>query len=433
MSRFVIAILGAALLWSGLGGAEPLTIQITKGVAKPLPIAVAPFAGGSAPVDIAAVIRGDLAGSGRFQIMATKDMPAIPADPAQIQFKDWKTLGQDSLVVGNIKASGDGFFQIDFRLLDVIKEGQIVGFSVRSNERNLRMNAHRIADLIFQKLTGIKGAFATRIAYVTVQKAGKDRTYRLDLADSDGYNPRTLIESAQPIMSPAWSPDGRRLAYVSFEEGSAAIYVQEILSGQRRKVATGAAGSTNSAPAWAPDGRGLAIARSVDGNPDIYLLDLTSGQTHRLTEDPGIDTEPTFAPDGKSIFFTSDRGGGPQIYRISTEGGKAARLTVNQGNYNAKASVSPDGKLVALVHGGNGGYRIAVLDLAAGKFTELTDSRLDESPSFAPNGVMILYATMGQRGTELSEIAADGRVQNRIEAVQGEVREPAWGPIIDSD
>jgi TolB protein len=301
---------------------------------------------------------------------------------------------------------------------------------VHTSEKNLRMTAHRIADVIFERLIGIRGAFATRIAYVTVQGKAKEKVYRLELADSDGFNPRALIESTFPIMSPAWSPDGRRLAYVSFEEGAPAVYVQEVFSGQRRKVATGATGGTNSSPAWAPDGRSLAITRSVDGNPDIYVLDLTSGQTRRLTEDAAIDTEASFAPDGKSLIFTSDRGGSPQIYKVPVGGGKATRLTVSQGNYNAKASISADGKLMVMVHGGDGGFHIAVMELASGKFSDLTDARLDEAPSFAPNGAMIIYTTSSRRGTDLASISADGRIQNHLETTQGEVREPAWGPII---
>jgi len=293
---------------------------------------------------------------------------------------------------------------------------------------NLRLTAHHVADLIYERLLDVKGAFATRIAYVTVDRVAKDKSiYRLQVADADGYDPHTILESAQPLLSPAWSPDGTSLAYVSFEERNSAIYLQDIRSGRREKLISGS--GINSAPAFSPDGQRLAVTLSRDGNPEIYLFGLVSKSLTRLTNHPAIDTEAHWAPDGQSIVFTSDRGGGPQIYRVSSAGGEARRITYDMGDYNARARFSPDGTKLAVVHGSERGYQIAVLDLATSSFAVVTDTRQDESPSFAPNGSMIIYATMTVRGTELAATSTDGRLKQRLALQRGEVREPAWGPF----
>jgi TolB protein len=407
----------------------PLEIRITQGVKGALPIAVVPFewAGAPLPEDIAQVIANDLMRSGNFNPMPREDLPSRPTDIAQINFKDWRVIGMDNLVVGRISTTGDGGYMVEFRLVDVFTGKQLAGFQVPSQASNLRLTAHHISDIIYETLLKVKGAFSTRVAYVTVDRKGpKDSTYRLQIADADGYNAKTILESRQPVLSPAWSPDGNRLAYVSFEERNSAIYIQDVRTGERQKVVSG--NGINSSPAFSPDGRQLAVTRSLEGNPDIYVVDLGSKQQRRLTTDAAIDTEAAWSPDGQTIVFTSDRGGSPQIYKVSPAGGAQQRITFNMGDYNARASFAPDGKSLVMVTGGSG-YRIAVLDLARGQSDVITQASLDESPSFAPNGSMIIYATMGGKGTELAATSIDGTVKQRLALQRGQVREPAWGPF----
>ena len=419
----------ASLAAAAQTGGGPLTIRITQGVEGALPIAVVPFewAGPPLPQDVAQVVSNDLTRSGRFRTMPREDLPARPSDVAQVNFKDWRTVGMDNLVIGRITATGDGGYLVEFRLLDVFTGKQLAGFQIPSHVSNLRLTAHHISDIIFKTLLNMDGAFSTRIAYVTVdRKDVKNSTYRLQIADADGYDSKTILESRQPLMSPAWSPDGNRLAYVSFEDRNSAIYIQDIRTGQREKVVSGL--GINSSPAFSPDGGRLAVTRSMEGNPDIYVVDIATKQQRRLTTHEAIDTEASWAPDGSAIVFTSDRGGGPQIYMMAPGGGDAKRVTFNLGNYNSRASYSPDGKKLVMVNGGSG-FRIVVLDLASGASRTLTGSSLDESPSFAPNGSMIIYATMGGRGTELAAVSVDGTVKQRLAPQQGQVREPAWGPL----
>jgi TolB protein len=408
-----------------------LEIRITQGVEGALPIAIVPFDWRSdvaPPEDVSGVVAADLRRSGRFAPMPAGDLPSRPASASDINFKDWRLLGMDSLVIGQVKQTDANRFVVEFRLFDVITAKQLAGFRIPTSAANLRLTAHHVSDIIFETILKVKGAFATRIAYVTVTKLNKKQSlYQLQIADSDGHNARTILESGEPLLSPAWSPLGDRLAYVSFEERNSAIYVQDIRTGQREKVAYGR--GINSSPAFSPDGRRLAMTRSFEGNPDIYVMDLSNRKTRRLTTDPAIDTEARWTPDGRHIVFTSDRGGGPQIYRLAIDGGRPERLTFNMGNYNSRASLSPDGRLMAVVNGGDRGYRIALLDLEKGHFDILTDARLDESPSFAPNGAMIIYATMSGGGAELAAVSVDGRVRQRLALQKGEVREPAWGPI----
>ncbi len=410
---------------------EELEIVIDKGIENSLPIAVLPFGWSQAenmpPIDLMSIIANDLARSGRFTPMSEADMPQKPIKMQDVNFKDWRLLGMENLVLGNIKQNTFGDYDIEFRLIDVYKGTQITGFHIPASRAQLRRTAHQISDIIFEKLTGIRGAFNTRIAYVTVKGIKeKKRLYSLQIADADGYNPQVLLESNEPLMSPAWSPDGKKLAYVSFENRSSAIYVQDILSGQRRRVASSP--GINSAPAWSPDGSRLALTLSKTGNPEIFILHLSSDKLQQITRNRAIDTEPSWSPDGNKLAFSSDRGGGPQIYEASLASKQVKRLTFN-GPYNARPRYAPDGKHLVMIHGEKKRYRIAILDLNNGFLNVLTESRLDESPSFSPNGSMIIYATTVYRGTELAAVAADGSVHQRLALQDGEVREPAWGPF----
>ncbi len=415
------------LVLVGVARAE-LTIEITRGAEGALPIAVVPFGtqGPPPPVDVAQVIAEDLRRSGRFAPLERGDMIAFPHSGREVSFRDWRLLDVGSLVVGRVLREGTGY-RVQFQLFDVFRGIQLAGYSIPTEAGRLRRTAHQIADIVYETLTGEPGAFATRIAYVTVSRGpdGASR-YVLTVADADGHDPRPVLRSRQPILSPAWSPDGRRLAYVSFEGGRSKVYVQELATGRREAVA--AWPGLNSAPAWSPDGRRLALTLSKDGNPEIYVLDLQSRALRRLTRHLAIDTEPAWSPDGRHIVFTSDRGGGPQLYRIPAEGGRAERLTF-EGRYNARAAYAPDGRRLALVHRERGRYRIAVLDLEDRTLQLLSDGPLDESPSFAPNGSMILYATQRDGRGTLAAVSVDGRVRQRLSAPEGDTREPAWSPF----
>ncbi|MEQ8288374.1 MAG: Tol-Pal system beta propeller repeat protein TolB [Gammaproteobacteria bacterium] len=410
---------------------EPLRIVIEDGIENALPIAIVPFgwsqASSVAPLDLSAIISQDLSRSGRFDVMPEQDLPQRPTSYDSINFGDWRKLGMENILIGNMALTAGGDYDISFRLVDVYRQQQIAGFRIPARPNMLRRVAHQISDIIFEKLTGIPGAFDTRVAYVTVRKQANGKLYSLQIADADGANAQILLESSEPLLSPAWSPDGRRIAYVSFEGKNSAIYVQDVVSGRRDKLA-GFPG-INSAPAFSPDGQNLAMTLSKDGNTEIYIMNLASRQLRRMTRNPAIDTEPTWSPDGKKLAFTSDRGGAPQIYEIGINGGEPQRLTF-QGSYNARADYSPDGRQIALVHGNSGSYRIGLLNIATGYIDILTTARLDESPSFAPNGGMIIYATQGSDGGRLAAVSTDGTIQQRLGDEAVEVREPAWGPFL---
>ncbi len=424
---FIACFLSLAWLHTALAD---LTIEITEGVEGALPIAIVPFGWqgpGTQPVDVSGVIDADLQRSGRFKTIPQVDMLARPTTAEAIEFKDWRALNAEYLVVGQIRPQGTGGYEIRFLLFDVYKGEQLTGYTIPTTLPNLRATAHRIADLIYEKLLGVPGAFATRVAYITsVTQADGKKRIDLNVADADGYNPETIVSSSEPLMSPAWSPDGRKIAYVSFEGGQSAIYVQEVYTGKRQKV-TGFKG-INGAPAWSPDGTKLAMTLSKDGNPDIFVFDLATRKLRPVTRHYAIDTEPAWSPDGRDLVFTSDRGGKPQIYRVSAFGGRAERVTF-QNSYNARASYSPDGKLLALVTSDDGNFRIAVQDLASGVMQVLSQGSLDESPSFAPNGSMIIYASKsGYRGV-LAAVSVDGRVRQKLALQEGDVREPVWSPF----
>ena len=420
----------AALLFCQIGQGAPLTIEITESEVGALPIAVVPFGWqgpGQPPGEaIGAIVDADLKRSGRFKTMSSKDMLAFPHTGSDVDFRDWRVLGMESLVVGQVQSNSAGGYIVRFQLFDVFKGEQLAGYSIPTTVRDLRATAHHISDLIYEKLTGQRGAFATRVAYVTsiVQPNG-NRKIALQVADADGHHPQTIVTSKEPLMSPAWSPDGLKLAYVSFERGKPAIYVQEVYTGKRQKVTSFK--GINGAPAWSPDGRKLALTLSKDGNPDIFIMDLAKKTLKPLTRHYAIDTEPAWSPDSRHIIWTSDRGGRPQIYRISVEGGKPERLTF-EGKYNARASYSPDGKMLTLVTQVGREFRIGVLDLESRQLQVLSNGTLDESPSFAPNGSMVIYATKIRGQAELAAVSVDGRVRQRLALQVGDVREPAWAP-----
>lgn len=426
--RSVILFLCAAY---ATGAQAVLTIEITQGVEGALPIAVVPFGWEGAqpkpPETVGGVIAADLHRSGRFSPLPEEDMLARPHEGSQINFRNWRILGVDHVVVGRLRASESGYL-VQFQLYDVLRQTQLTGYSIRTDRAGLRRTAHQIADIVYETLLGEPGAFATRIAYVTeVREPDGHRNYSLQVADSDGHNPRPVLRSSQPLLSPAWSPDGNKLAYVSFEQRAPAVYVQDLNTGKRQMVSF--FDGLNGAPAWSPDGRRLALVLSRNGSPDVYVLNLASRGLRRLTDSYAIDTEPVWSPDGSEIVFTSDRGGKPQLYKVGVVSGDVERLTF-EGEYNARAAYSPDGKYLAMVHGNDDRFRIAVMELATGALQVLTDNTLDESPSFAPNGSMVIYATSDGRRGLLAAVSVDGRVRQRLLLQEGHAREPAWSPYL---
>jgi TolB protein len=423
-----ILLISLVVLYAPASRSE-LVIEITKGIETAVPIAVVPFgwqgAADGLPVNISSVVNSDLKRSGFFKTLAERDMLTRPTEVAKVRFRNWKALGQEYLVIGQVNQV-EGRYQVQFQLFDIYKGEQLLGYRLTVASNDLRRTAHHISDLVYHKLTGKKGVFSTRIAYVTsTALPNNKKRYKLLVADADGFNPRTIASSSEPLMSPSWSPDGKKLAYVSFENKRAAIYIQMLATGKRERIA--AYKGINGAPAFSPDGSRLALTLSKDGSPDIYVLNLKNKSLMKVTKSYGIDTEPTWSPDGKSIVYTSDRGGKPQLYSIPSTGGQSRRLTFS-GDYNARGRFSPDGKSIAMVHANRGDYRIAVMDMATRTINVLTAGRYDESPSFSPNGDMILYAARkGKRGV-LSAVSIDGRMQQNLAFDSGEVREPAWSP-----
>jgi TolB protein len=421
----------ACLTWAMPAARAELQIEITSGVQDPVPIAIVPFGhaeSAATEFDVADIVQHDLEGSGRFRALPRERMPATPTRSAEVASPSWKAVGSDYVVVGRTTALDNGSVAVDFELVNTLTGARLAGQRFAGAPGAMRNAAHRVSDVIYQKILGVRGAFATRIAYIAVQGEPPAQHYQLIVADADGANQHMILESRFPLMSPAWSPDGQWLAYVSFETKHAAVYVQLVRSGERRQVSARA--GVNGAPAWSPDGHKLALTLGGSaGNPDIYILDLSNQDLTRITDDPAIDTEPEWAPDGKSLYFTSDRAGSPQIYQIGVNpGARPKRLTFG-GNYNARPRVSPDGSQLAMVTLDNGNYRIALQDLARGAVRMLSHGHLDESPSFAPNGATLIYAEReGSRGS-LATVGTDGLTGLRLKAPQGEVREPAWGPF----
>ena len=401
-----------------------LEIEISGGGAQQIPIAIVPFGGaGNTKENINEIIAADLQRSGLFRLLETRGMANLPTSPAQIKYAEWAALQAQAITVGNVESVAGGKLKVSFQLMDALKQTQLAGMDYQISPSQTRTTAHKIADIIYQKLTGQSGIFASRIAYIT--KSGK--RYALQVADADGYSPQTVVSSNEPLISPSWSPDGTKLAYVSFEKKKPIIYVQSLTSGSREILANYK--GNNSAPAWSPDGSKLAIVLTYGANSQIYTISSSGGNLKQITKSTAIDTEPAFSPDGSMIYFSSDRGGRPQIYKVSADGGNPSRVTF-EGNYNVSPRFSPDGKSLAYIRNDGGKFKVAMQDLASGQVQLLSEGSQDESPSFAPNGRVILYATKVRGRGALAAVSSDGKVRQRLnDATGGDVREPAWGPL----
>ncbi|MFT6365610.1 MAG: TolB protein [Halioglobus sp.] len=429
MKVYVFAAFNALLLLVSLAAKAELLIEITAGVDDPTAIAVVPFAirgSGAVPEDIAQVVQSDLQRSGQFAPVDRRDMLGLPSTKSEVFYRDWRAIDTEYLLIGRVTVTDT--MRIEYELYDVLRQSAVYSGVEEGSVNEARMLAHRVSDKVYEELTGIRGAFATRLLYVAVTRVpgGKDY-YRLTLADSDGARPIVLLESREPVLAPAWAPDGKHIAYVSFESNRPAIYRQDLATGAREQL-TNFKG-LNGAPAWSPDGKSMAMVLSKDGSPDIYLMDLATKALKRVTRHYAIDTEPAWMPDGKSLLFTSDRGGRPQIYRYELASGQTSRLTY-EGPYNARARVAQDGRNVVMVHQLNGRFHIALLDLISDRLQVLTSTELDESPSIAPNGSMLLYATKFEGRGILAAVSVDGGVKFRLPARDGDVREPAWSPFM---
>ena len=409
------SVLGAAPVYA------QLRVEVSGVGSTQIPVAIATFANEAlTPQQITNIIKDDLSRSGYFKII---DTGAVITETTPVNFDEWKQRGAEALVVGSVQSLADGRFDVRYKLLDTIKSSTLSGFAVATPPVNTRLTAHKIADDIYEKLTGVRGAFSTRIAYVT--KSGSE--YRLEVADADGDGVRVALRSNEPIISPAWSADGTKVAYVSFEAKKPVIWVQNLITGERRVVANYK--GSNSAPAWSPDGTRLAIALSRDGLTQIYTVGADGTGLKKLTSSSSIDTEPQFSADGQSIYFLSDRSGGPQIYRMSVNGGEPKRVTFN-GSYNITPRISPDGNTLAYISRREGKFQLYALDLASGQEQRLSDTTKDESPSFSPNGRYIMYATESGRRAALAVVSIDGKVKQRLTVQAGDIREPTWGPFM---
>lgn len=432
MIRCLFALFALLLPLAAAAQQQGLEIDIVGGHASALPITVVPMpyqGGAEAPdTDVAAIIRANLDRSGQFRTLPERDIVERPTRGAEVQYPTWRMLRQDFLVIGRVLDAAGGGYRVEYELFDVAKQERLLGMAMTARASAMRDVAHQVSDAIYEAILGVPGAFWTRIAYITQTGAGENARYALIVADSDGHNPQTVVRSNEPLLSPSWSPDGGRLAYVSFERGNSAIYIQDIATGSRELVSSFR--GINASPEFSPDGGRLALTLSRSGNPEIYVMDLGTKALTRLTNHFGIDTSPAWSPDGRTVYFTSDRGGRPQVYQVPAAGGGESRVTF-QGSYNSDPSVSFDGQRIAVAQGAGNVYRIAVLDRSLGtpRWSTLSPGSLDESPSFAPNGSMILYAAREGRRGVLYAVSADGRVRQRLVLADGDVREPAWGPF----
>jgi TolB protein len=421
--RFFLAVIFS--LASAAAGAQ-LSIEITGAGAQRTPIAIVPFAGETAVgTGLTAIVRADLERSGLFRGLEIPPLSPPPTENSPVNYGEWRSRLADAVVVGSVGTATDGRYEVRFRVYDVVKQAPLGAIAYLFTKDNARAAAHRIADFIYEKITGEKGVFSTQIAYVV----RRGTTFELQIADADGERAQYLLRSNEPIISPVWSPDGRRIAYVSFESKKPIVYVHHVSENKRQVVASFK--GSNSAPAWSPDGKTIAVVLSVEGGSQIYLINADgSGPRRRISNSQSIDTEPRYSNDGKFLYFTSDRGGSPQIYRMSATGGEAQRVTF-RGSYNVTPRPSPDGRVLAYVTRDGGKFQVALMDLANQQVQVITDSDRDESPSFAPNGRMILLATViGGRGV-LSAVSADGRIKQRLPYAGGDVREPSWGPFTE--
>lgn len=418
MKRFLLVLVAG--LWSFQVFAQ-FRIEVAGVGLTQVPIAMPVFKGEEAsPQKLSSIVMADLERSGQFR--ATENVLGVWDELSRPDMSGWRQKGADALVTGSVTRLADGRFDVRFRLWDAIRNQDLGGQSHAVVPGDLRLAAHRIADFIYEKLTGDKGAFSTRIAYVT--KSGSK--YNLWVADADGENAQSALNSPEPVISPSWAPNGNQLAYVSFESRKPVVYVHDVATGRRRLVANFK--GSNSAPAWSPDGKSLALTLSRDGGSQLYLMDANGGEPRRLTQSNAIDTEPVFTADGKTIYFVSDRGGSPQIYRVAATGGAPERVTFN-GTYNVSPALSPDGKWLAYVSRVNGAFKLHVMELASGIVNAITDTVADENPSFSPNSKLIIYATVQQGREALVTTTVDGKIKARLAGQNGDIREPDWGPM----
>lgn len=414
-----------ASIFTSLQANAALEIEISGGGAQQIPVAILPFAepaGIPSKDSLHEIIAADLKRSGMFRVLETRGMANLPTSASQIKYAEWNALQAQAMTVGHVESLGGGRLKVTFQLMDVLKQNQLIGMDYQIAPTQIRATAHKIADAIYEKLTGEKGVFGSRIAYIN--KIGK--RYTLQVSDADGYNAQNVVSSNEPIISPAWSPDGTKMAYVSFEKKKPIVYVQSLTTGDRKVIANYK--GNNSAPAWSPDGSRLAIVLTYGANSQIYTVDADGGDLRQVTKSSAIDTEPAFSPDGKSIYFSSDRGGKPQIYKVSSSGGDASRVTF-EGAYNVSPHFSPDGRFLAYIRNDGGKFRVALQDLSSGQVQLLSEGAQDESPSFSPNGRVILYATKVRGRGTLAAVSADGRVRQRLSESTGDVREPSWAPL----
>ncbi len=413
-----------------------LEIEVTQGIEAKAPIAIVPFQGDDQVArTITDIIDADLIRSGEFELLATRNMAQKPGVPQEVDLDYWRRLKMDAVVVGNVTREGDDKYKVDFYVFDVYKatedKAPILSRSYTVSERQLRSLSHHISDEVYESLTGHPGAFNTRIAYVNTKwnRKGQLDEYRLEVADSDGYNAQPILVSPEPIMSPTWSPDGREVAYVSFEDHRAQVFIANVASGKRRLVSKEP--GINGAPAWSPDGHRLALVLSHETVPKIYVLDLRNNKLEKLTDGWSMDTEPRWSPDGRFLYYTSNRGGMPQIYRVDASNKKVQRITY-EGDYNARATPTSDGKQLIMIHRDRDRYHIAVQDLASKQLYILTETAFDQSPSLAPNDRMVIYSTVDGDQRILSAVSLDGRVKLKIPTPDGDVQDPAWSPFMSS-